>query len=96
MSWNGEKSWFDESSFVGFREILGFVGFQKLVLFGLVGPLLLVSNDLSEPNKEPQCDASKISESKVLPWVGVLDGCREPVNEEDLVIGGEDEVEEFD
>lgn len=75
---------------------MGFVSFQKFVLFCLVVPLLLVGNDLSEPNKEPQCDAGKISQSEVLSCVGILDGRGEPVNEEDLVIGGEHEVQEFD
>jgi hypothetical protein len=71
------------------------MGFQKFVLFGLIVPLLLVSNNLPNPNKKPESNASVICNCELSASICVLNGCGEPVNQKDLVVGCEDEIQSF-
>lgn len=56
---------------------------------------MFISNNFSDPNKEPQSDAAVICECQ-LSLVGVFDRGREPVDKEDLVVGSKNEVKNFD
>ena len=56
---------------------MGLVVFEKFVFLGLVFPLLLISDNFSDPNEEPQSDAAVIYDCE-FSLVGVFDWGREP------------------